>query len=100
MSVHDSILYLCKEEDADKVAALFQCAHLHAWSWLRYNMGVCEMPMSNAWLSSVEVDKVFRKSATTSTVTVSQPTEAPEGRAHNIASLIPVLDSLADRVLQ
>lgn len=96
MSVHDSVLYMCREEDADKVAALYQIAHLWSWTWLRYNYGICEMPHANAWFSSIEVDKIFRKSATASTITVSQQTSEPDGRAHTITSLVPVLNSLRD----
>jgi hypothetical protein len=40
------------------------------------------------------VDKIFRKSATASTVTVSQPIHEPNGRAHTITTLVPVLNSL------
>lgn len=94
MSVHDSVLYMCREEDADLVSALYQIAHLWSWAWLRYNYGICEMPHANAWFSSIEVDKIFRKSATASTVTVSQPIHEPNGRAHTITTLVPVLNSL------
>lgn len=94
MSVHDSVLYMCREADADIVSALYQIAHLWSWAWLRYNYGICEMPHANAWFSSIEVDKIFRKSADASTVTVSQPIPEPNGRAHTITSLVPVLESL------
>lgn len=97
MSVHDSLLYMCKEEDADLVAALYQVSHLHIWSYLRYRYNICEMPHANAWFSSIEVDKVFRKSATAGTTSISQPVPDPDGRAHTITSLIPVLNSLADQ---
>jgi DNA polymerase gamma 1 len=94
MSVHDSILYVCREKDADLVSALYQVAHLWSWTWLRYNYGICEMPHANAWFSSIEIDHIFRKSATASTVTVSQPLQEPHGRAHTITRLVPILDSL------
>jgi DNA polymerase gamma 1 len=97
MSVHDSVLYMCRESDADLVAALYQIAHLWSWAWLRYNYGICEMPHANAWFSSIEIDKIFRKAATASTVTVSQPLSEPDGRAHTITSLVPVLESLRKR---
>ncbi len=97
MSVHDSVLYMCRESDADVVAALYQIAHLWSWSWLRYNYGICEMPHANAWFSSIEIDKIFRKAATASTVTVSQPLREPDGRAHTITTLVPVLESLRKR---
>lgn len=94
MSVHDSILYMCKESDADTVSALYQVAHAWSWAWLRYNYGIYEMPHANAWFSSIEVDSIFRKSATASTITVSQTVQEPHGRAHTITSLVPVLNSL------
>jgi DNA polymerase gamma 1 len=94
MSVHDSVLFMCLEEDADLVSALYQVAHLWSWAWLRYNYGICEMPHANAWFSSIEVDKIFRKAATAGTVTVSQPVREPDGRAHTITTLVPVLNSL------
>jgi DNA polymerase gamma 1 len=94
MSVHDSVLFMCREEDADLVSALYQIAHLWSWAWLRYNYGICEMPHANAWFSSIEVDKIFRKAATAGTVTVSQPIREPDGRAHTITTLVPVLNSL------
>lgn len=97
MSVHDSVLYMCREEDADLVSALYQVAHLWSWAWLRYKYEICEMPHANAWFSSIEVDKIFRKAATASTVTVSQPNAEPDGRAHTITSLVSTLNSLADR---
>lgn len=94
MSVHDSILYLCKEEYADKIAALFQAAHMWCWAWIRYNYEIYELPVSNAWLSSVEVDTIFRKSATSSTKTVSQTKEEPDGLSYSIQELSPVFNSL------
>lgn len=97
LSIHDSVHFMCKEEDADLVAALYQISHLWTWSWLRYNYGIMEMPHSNAWFSSVEIDKVFRKSATAETTSVSQPYPSPDGRFHTISSLVPVLNSLSGR---
>ena len=96
LSVHDSVLYMCREEDADTVSALYQIAHLWTWCWLRYKYGVISMPHANAWFSSIEVDKVFRKSATAGTTSISQPVPDQDGRAHTITSLVPVLNSLKE----
>ena len=95
MSVHDSILYLCVESQAKTLAALFQVAHAWCWAWLRYNYDIYELPVANAWLSSVEIDKIFRKSANSSTKTVSQQNDEPDGQSVSIKDLIPVLNSLA-----
>lgn len=94
MSVHDSILYICPEPQAKKVAALFQVAHAWCWAWLRYNYEIYELPVANAWLSSVEVDRIFRKAATASTKTVSQQKSEPNGESHSIAELALVLNEM------
>lgn len=94
MSVHDSILYLCPEDQAEKVAALFQVAHAWCWAWLRYNYEIYELPVANAWLSSIEIDSIFRKSATANTQTVSQQLKEPDGQSRTIQDLIPVFNSL------
>lgn len=94
MSVHDSILYLCPESQAEKVAALFQVAHAWCWAWMRYNYGIYELPVANAWLSSIEIDSIFRKSADSSTKTVSQQKDEEDGRSVTIHDLIPVLNSM------
>lgn len=94
MSVHDSILYLCPETQSKPLAALFQVAHAWCWAWLRYNYKIYELPVANAWLSSIEIDKIFRKSATANTNTVSQSVKEPNGQSMSIKDLIPYLNSL------
>jgi DNA polymerase gamma 1 len=94
MSVHDSILYLCPEPQAERVAALFQVAHAWCWAWMRYNYGIYELPVANAWLSSIEIDKIFRKSADSSTKTVSQQKDEGDGRSVSVQDLIPIFNSM------
>ena len=94
MSVHDSILYLCPAPQAQKVAALFQVAHAWCWAWMRYNYEIYELPVANAWLSSIEIDSIFRKSATSSTITVSQQVKEPDGVSLSVQDLVPVFNSI------
>lgn len=94
MSVHDSILYLCPESQAEKVATLFQVAHVWCWSWMRYNYGIHELPVANAWLSSIEIDGIFRKAATANTKTVSQQKSESDGQSRTIQDLIPTFNSM------
>lgn len=94
MSVHDSILYLCPQNQAKKIAALLQVAHAWCWAWLRYNYGIYELPVANAWLSSIEIDSIFRKSATSNTRTVSQQEMEPDGLSVTIQDLIPVFEEM------
>lgn len=94
MSVHDSILYLCPESQAKKASAILQIAHVWCWAWMRYNYEIYELPVANAWLSSIEIDKIFRKSADSSTKTVSQQKPEKDGQSVTIQDLIPTLNSM------
>ena len=94
MSVHDSILYMCPKEEAERVAALFQVAHAWCWAWLRYNYGIYELPVANAWLSSIEIDHIFRKAADANTNTVSQQKKENDGHSVTIKDLIPIFENL------
>jgi len=94
MSVHDSILYMCPKEEAEKVAALFQVAHAWCWAWLRYNYEIYELPVANAWLSSIEIDHIFRKAADANTNTVSQQKKETNGKSVTVKDLIPVFEKL------
>lgn len=88
---------MVKEEQARKLVALFQVAHAWTWAWLRYQYGTYELPHSNAWFSSVEIDHIFRKSATESTKTVSNDTFELDGVALTIHDAIPIANELWGR---
>jgi DNA polymerase gamma 1 len=94
VSIHDSVTYMAPDDQAIQVAACFQVAHAWCWAWLRYNYGMDNLPIANAYLSSVEVDTILRKSATTSTKTLSQQKDEPNGEAYTISDLIPTLNQL------
>jgi DNA polymerase gamma 1 len=92
ISIHDSITYLCEESQTESLGACFQIAHAWSWAWLRRNYGLVELPAGGTWFSSVEVDHVMRKSATTSVVTISNPLPQPNGVAYSPEELFPHFD--------
>lgn len=94
ISIHDSVTYLAPDDQAQQVAACFQVAHAWSWAWLRFNYGMNNLPVANAWLSSIEIDPILRKSATTSTRTISQLKDEPDGESYTIKDLIPVCNEL------
>lgn len=94
ISIHDSVTYLAPEDQALDVAACFQVAHAWIWAWLRYNYGMTNLPVANAWFSSIEIDSILRKSADTPTRTVSQLIDEPDGVSYSISDMIEVCDSL------
>ena len=61
---------------------------------MRYNYGIYELPVANAWLSSIEIDHIFRKAADASTNTVSQQKKENDGNSVTIKDLIPVFNKL------
>jgi hypothetical protein len=64
------------------------------WAWMRYNYEIYELPVANAWLSSIEIDSIFRKAADSSTKTVSQQKQEADGESRTIQDLIPTFNSL------
>lgn len=89
ISIHDSITYLAKESDAEFLLACYQVAHAWSWAWLRANYNLYELPAASTWFSSVEIDKIMRKSATTSVVTISNVVPRPDGKAYGIEDILP-----------
>jgi hypothetical protein len=83
---------MCPKKEAEKVAALFQVAHAWCWAWLRYNYEIYELPVANAWLSSIEIDHIFRKAADANTKTVSQQKSEKNGQSVTIHDLIPIFN--------
>ncbi|MGA0121343.1 MAG: hypothetical protein ACO3HJ_07820, partial [Methylophilaceae bacterium] len=58
------------------------------------NYEMYELPVANAWLSSIEIDKIFRKSADSNTKTVSQQKTEKDGKSTTIQDLIPTFNSM------
>lgn len=79
ISIHDEIWFLCKEEDAEKLAYRIMICYARTWALLHFNLGIEDMPLVRAFPSSISIDKILRKSCDASTKT---PTfdEYPPGR--------------------
>lgn len=88
ISIHDSITYLCKESDTEFLVACYQVAHAWSWAWLRSNYDLYELPAAATWFSSVEIDDIMRKSATTDVVTISNPIPKPNGKAYSLEQIL------------
>lgn len=94
ISIHDSILYMVKEEHAEQLVAIYQIAHAWTWAWLRSNYKIYELPQNNAWFSSVEVDHIFRKSAYEDVRTISNEIHEPHGKAYTISDTVEICNSM------
>lgn len=83
ISVHDEIWFICKEEDAEKLAFWMMICYSRVWALLHHKLGINDLPVKRAFPSSISIDRILRKSCTSSTKT---PTfdESEPGREVNI----------------
>jgi DNA polymerase gamma 1 len=88
-SYHDEQWSIVREEDANRMANVFQLCHILTWSLFYESVGFDTIPFNYLFFSSVNVDRVIRKEVTNSwkkgegyigTRTPSNPDEQiPEG---------------------
>jgi hypothetical protein len=86
MQVEANFIY--KKEDKYVGAYLFQIAHLWCWSLLHYDQGIYEIPASNAFASAVNIDRVWRKSATASVATPTNPVTILDGEELSMTEIL------------
>lgn len=79
--MHDELVVLCDEEQADIAAWLLNVAHLWVWAFSNEAMELYDMCAVGMFFDDVMVQRAFRKSATLKTTTPSNPDEdMPDGR--------------------
>ena len=69
-TIHDSLLYECKENQYMELCAIMQMAHIYCWGFLREELGIREMGLSGSFFDSFEVGPFLRKAW-------NQPTTTP-----------------------
>lgn len=79
VACHDEANFLYKKEDRFKGAYAVQIAHLWTWSLMHYTSGIYEIPLGTAFASAINIDRVWRKSAKSNTVTCSNHHRVPNG---------------------
>jgi len=90
-TIHDEIQFAYPANNAIKAAYLQQIAHAWAWALMHYSAGLTNMPVTTAFASAVNIDKVWRKSAKAS---VATPTSAniASGKEYSMADLIDIAE--------
>lgn len=73
VSIHDEVWWLVPDRFKKQAAALFQMTHLYVWGLFNAQLGIPDLPLSNAFFSGVAVDNRVRKSVTECTVSPSNP---------------------------
>lgn len=90
ISVHDEIRFLVDEKDKYRLALALQIANLWTRAMFAFKLGMDNLPMSVAFFSGVDIDKVFRKEVDMNCVTPSNPTAIPSGECYDIEALLKI----------
>ncbi|TIA90529.1 hypothetical protein E3P99_01484 [Wallemia hederae] len=88
ISVHDEIRFLVEEKDKYRLSLALQVANVWTRAMFTYKLGMDNLPMSVAFFSGVDVDRVFRKEVDMNCVTPSNPTPIAPGECHDIESTL------------
>lgn len=78
ISIHDEVWFCTPTEHAHQLATLFQVSHYMTWKVVHEAVSL-ELPEPRFWFSSVEIDKVVRKSVSESQTTLTNKEELPNG---------------------
>ena len=89
LSIHDELWWMVPEKYAESFCVLFQMAHLYSWARFQASVGMCDVPLSRAFFSSVAIDERLRKSVHECTKTPSNPSgvEEPDGEEFSMANM-------------
>lgn len=88
ISVHDEIRFLVEDKDRYRLALALQISNLWTRSMFTFKLGMDNLPMSVAFFSGVDVDRVFRKEVDMNCVTPSNPTPIPPGECYDIEAIL------------
>lgn len=91
-AAHDEHNFLVLKQDTEKTAYLMQIGHAWCWSLLHYKLGIYDMPVSVAFASGINVDKVWRKSPDSKTATPTFDREIKPGKEYTMSKLIDVAE--------
>lgn len=100
LSIHDDIRFLVREEDAERAVLALQLSNLYTRCLFSYMTSTPDLPLSVAFFSAVEIDKVLRKDPSDECVTPSNPDGLYEGRgiqkgkSFDIQSILKLVSAL------
>ncbi|XP_050672846.1 DNA polymerase subunit gamma-1, mitochondrial [Leptidea sinapis] len=73
LSFHDEVRYLVPEKFKYRTALALQITNLYTRAFCSHRVGIKDLPLSVAFFTSVEIDKVLRKEANLNCTTPSNP---------------------------
>ncbi|CAI5441012.1 unnamed protein product [Caenorhabditis angaria] len=87
ISIHDEVRYMCREEDAPRLALALQLSNLLVRAYISQKVGICQLPNTVAFFSQVDCDTVLRKEVDTVSIN-PDGTKIDNGVAWTIEDLL------------
>lgn len=92
LTVHDEFHYYLRDnspENLSKFLWVLQVAHLISKALLYQSLNVATMPASQCWLSSIEIDKYYRKGYDHDCLTPTNDEPLPRGLSVGVKKCLP-----------
>ncbi|EYB88112.1 hypothetical protein Y032_0252g225 [Ancylostoma ceylanicum] len=89
ISIHDEVRYLCSEDDAPRLGLALMLSNMYVRSFISCKMGIEQLPLSVAFFSQVDCDKVLRKEVNTPCF-AADGTPLPNGVSWTISDLLQI----------
>lgn len=90
-SVHDEVMFIVAEEQAELATYLMQMAHAWSWALTHAQLGVFDLPATCAFVSGISIDKIWRKDAKKNPSTITFDYKAGSGRELGISDSVAAL---------
>ncbi|CAI2324520.1 unnamed protein product [Caenorhabditis sp. 36 PRJEB53466] len=87
ISIHDEVRYMCREQDAPRLALALQLSNLLVRACISQRVGICQLPNTVAFFSQVDCDTVLRKEVDTVSIN-PDGTRIADGTAWTIEDLL------------
>ncbi|CAL2033758.1 unnamed protein product [Caenorhabditis brenneri] len=87
ISIHDEVRYMCREEDAPRLALALQLSNLLVRAFISQRVGISQLPNTVAFFSQVDCDTVLRKEVDTVSIN-PDGTKVEDGVAWTIDDLL------------
>lgn len=97
LTIHDEVRFLVPEVEKYRAALALQIANLWTRAAFVQAVGIHDLPISVAFFSAVDIDKVLRKEVHLSCITPSNKQPIPPGQALDIYKLLQFCSSLGAR---
>lgn len=90
--IHDEIKFTVPRQHAKTFAWMFQIGHFFSKCLFYKSLNINQVPITGAFLETIEIDKVWRKSIKDSGITPSNPIPTPFGAALKAEQCTPLIN--------